>query len=317
MKFRTEIPPIKPPFEINHRHKVLLMGSCFSENIGRKLIDTGFDVCSNPFGIVFNPISIFNQINMILLKKFVNDDDFFLSEGVWKSFLFHSDMNGVILEDTLFNVNNIINKSYEFIKEMDYLVLTFGSSYAFKHIVSNILVANNQKQASSEFLPLKIDPEEIVSGFNEMIDKMLIINDKLKIILTVSPVRHLRYGAIENNRSKARLFNAIEKIENREQVFYYPAFELLMDDLRDYRFYSNDLIHPSDQALQYIWDNFSNTFFNHDTLKINEEIDELRKSLNHRPFFEHTDAYVKFRTDLELRIDKFKENYPYIQVKWK
>ncbi|MEZ4906785.1 MAG: GSCFA domain-containing protein [Saprospiraceae bacterium] len=314
IKLRTEIEKFNYPFTITHRDSLFFMGSCFTENIGNLFAYYGFKTLLNPFGIAYNPISVFNQLEIIIDKKYCDKDDFFIKDEIWKSFYFHSDIDDLNLESAVSNVNKIIDESYYFLKNSDYLLLTFGTSNAFKLKNTGMIVANNHKVPLNQFDPYVINSEEVVDYFSIFYKKILEFNPKLRIIFTVSPVRHTRLGLIENSRSKARLINAIENIVIDQDVFYFPSFEIMIDDLRDYRFYNEDLIHPNNLAIRYIWDILGDMIFNEESIMINSRIDKLKKAYNHRPFNPQSQGYMDFRDKLINDIELFKLEFPYIEL---
>ena len=314
MKFRTQIEDLYFPFKIDHKQKVLFLGSCFTSNIGERFQYFGFSPKINPFGIVYNPISIFEHIERAIDQRLCNNSDFFLVDEVWKSFNFHSDISGTNLDILLKNVNSIISKTFAFLQQADLLFLTFGTSNGYKNKKTGNLVTNNHKIPLTEFEPYKIPVDEIVNAFYVFYKNLKKINNSVKIILTVSPVRHTRPGLIENSRSKARLLNAIENIVDHNQVFYFPAYEILVDDLRDYRYYDTDLIHPNYSGIDYIWNYFGDAFFDNETLEINKKIDKIKTSFGHRPFYPETTSYKIFRENLNKEISDFNSKYPYINL---
>ena len=313
MKFRTEIKNIDLPLEINHRHNLFLIGSCFSDNIAEKLAERKFNTLSNPFGILYNPVSINRAIERIIDNDFPAMSSFVQYDDIWHHFDYHGDMSGLYLEEVSKRIKIITEASLKFLESADYLFLTFGTSIVHKRLDNNQIVANNHKFPAAFFTKDKLSIDEIVDSTRLMIQKLKQLNPKLKTIITLSPVRHIKGGIIENQRSKATLNLAIEKLVNEEDVFYFPAYELLLDDLRDYRFYAKDLVHPSEAAIEYIWEKFSNTFFNESTLQLIDEIEKINKSLKHKPFNENTIKHKDFKRKLEQKIKTFKERNPGIE----
>ncbi len=310
MNFRTEIKNIDLPLKINHRHKLFLIGSCFSDNIAGKLAERKFDTLSNPFGILYNPISINKTIERIIDYDLPETSSFVQNDDIWHHFDYHGDMSGVYLEEVSRRIKIITEASLKFLRSVDYLFLTFGTSNIHRRRDNNQIVANNHKFPSAFFTRDKLSIDEIVDSTSGMLQKLKQLSPKLKTIITLSPVRHIKDGIIENQRSKATLLLAIERLVNNKDVFYFPAYELLLDDLRDYRFYAKDLVHPSESAIEYIWEKFSNTFFNEYTLQLIDEIEKINKSLKHKPFNENTEKHKDFKKKLEQKIRIFKERNP-------
>lgn len=314
MKFRTEISKIIYPFHIRHGEKIMLTGSCFSDNIGKKLEFFGFDVLSNPFGIVYNPFSIAEQLERLCSQHIPEEEEYKKRNELWHHFDFHSSLSGTELKIVMADNAKLISSSFKFLSETKFLFVTLGTSIVYRIKTSNKLVANNHKYPSDYFIKESLSPEEIESKLSDCFMKILEINPGLKIILNISPVRHLRDGLVENQRSKAKLLTAVEKITDNKNVFYFPSYEILMDDLRDYRFYSDDLIHPSLAAIEYIWEKFSDAFFENDTLGINQKVEKIRRSTLHRPLFPETESYSKFIEELNSEIQKFKTEYPFVKI---
>ena len=314
MQFHLQYTPIKSSFEIKHQHQLFLIGSCFSENIHQKLIDLKFNSFSNPNGILFNPISIYQALNTAVNLPITQQAFIIKRDGLYYSFLHHTiinDSNSKILQQKIQEIEIL---KTEKLKSCHYLFITFGTAYYFLHKTLNIPVANCHKQAQQEFEKRKLSVNEIVETYHNLIHSLVKINPQLKIIFTVSPVKHLKDGLIENNLSKATLLLSVNEICNlHSNCFYFPAFELVNDDLRDYRFYKQDMAHPNEQAIDYVWEKFSDCYFNSDTKKINEEIEKLNSFIHHR----HLHPTAKVEQDASNFILKQKEIiqklYPQIQ----
>ena len=310
MKFRTEIKNIDLPVDITHKDKLFLLGSCFAENIAEKLLRNKFETLFNPFGIVYNPVSISKIIDRVINLKYPLSEEFVMRDELWHHFDFHGDMSGQNINEVLDRIKRWIDFSREFIIKSNYIFLTFGTSIVYRRNDNDELVANNHKFPGDYFNKVRLEINEIVESISSSIDSIARINSKAKFILTISPVRHIKDGLIENQRSKAILQLAIEKLIDKTNVFYFPSYELLLDDLRDYRFYSSDLVHPSEEAMQYIWDFFSNTFFSKNTRRLNTQILKIVKSLEHKPFHENTESYKLFLSNLKKQITEFEMKNP-------
>ena len=283
MKFHLDHIPAKPGFEIDHASKVFLTGSCFSENIGRLLQEHKFKTYANPSGILFNPVSIYHTLkNSIQLNTF--DEKYLLNRGdLFLSYLHHSSVNSTDKNALTAKINAENETAHAFLKTADHLIITFGSAYFYEHINLNAAVANCHKQAGSLFEKTLPDANDIVCMYAELVKELQRFNPSLKLIFTVSPVKHLKDGLVENNLSKATLILSIHKLTGLfDNCFYFPAYELVNDDLRDYRFYKEDLAHPNEQAIDYVWQKFSGCFFNADTLQLNQKINRLNLAMSHR-----------------------------------
>ena len=315
MKFRTEISNPNYPFLIRHGEKILLVGSCFSDNIGKKLEYFGFDVLYNPFGVVYNPSSIAEQLLRVINQRIPSEDEYLNRNDLWHHFDFHSVLSGTDLQEVMDKNKKLIKSTCEFLKDTKYLFLTLGTSIIYKIISGNKIVANNHKYPADYFSKQSLKTEEIVPILENCFSDIFDFNPDLKIIMNISPVRHLKDGLIENQRSKAALILATEELTDNSRIFYFPSYEIMMDDLRDYRYYAEDLIHPIQSAIEYIWEKFSECFFEIETMHINQKLDKINKALLHRPLFPETNAYNNFRKALEAEIQKFKTDYPFVKLR--
>ena len=313
MQFHLNYTPSKFDFEINHTHKLFLIGSCFSENINHFLNDYKFKTYTNPNGILFNPISISDCLGTILNNTSVHENVILQREDVYLSYLHHSSINSSNKTLLLEKINTEIVKANTFLKECDFLIITFGSAYAYRHLQLNHTVANCHKQPASNFDKQLIPLNEIITNYSVVIKNLHNFNPKLKIIFSLSPVKYLKDGVIENNLSKSTLTIAIhEIIKQNSNCYYFPAFELVTDDLRDYRFYKEDLAHPNDLAINYIWEKFSTTFFNSITCKLNDHIKKLNQALNHRQMLSGNSEKTKLDSYIAKQKEELKKLHPEI-----
>lgn len=312
MKFRTQINDFNSSFKINHKDKILLLGSCFSDNIFDKLNKSKFNTLSNPFGIIYNPISINKIFNSVINLDFPLQRDLIQRDELWHHFDFHSEMSGIKSNEVLLRLKVLMNATKDFISKANYIFITYGTSTIHTRVDNNQIVANNHKFPSSFFAKSRLSIDQIVTSTTDTINKINELNSNAKIIFTVSPVRHIKDGIHENQISKATLLLAIDKLVNNIDTFYFPSYELLLDDLRDYRFYSKDLIHPSEIAIDYIWKKFSDYFFNTNTKQKITEIEKLTKALEHSPFNPNTKTHQDFLSNLQEKIKLFEKNNPEI-----
>ena len=282
MKFRTEIPIPKFPFQIAYQDKILLIGSCFSDHIGTFLTENRFFVLSNPFGVLFNPFSIANALKMTMNPELYTEDYSYYFDQYWVSFAHHGSFSHTDKNQFVNKINQQFKDTKAFLEQTDYLFITFGTAYGYKFLERDLMVANCHKIPHHYFEKIRLSIDEIVQIYQDMLHQLQQINPSLKIIFTVSPVRHLGDGFHENQLSKSILHLAIEQLTNDKNVFYFPAYEILMDDLRDYRFYADDLCHAGKNAVHYIEEIFSDTFFSHATKAQQKEIEKKNKFLNHR-----------------------------------
>ncbi len=308
MNFRTEIPLKQQNNNITYDSNVVLLGSCFTENIGNKLTYYKFDNIVNPNGILFNPVSIKNSIKEALDKKQYTKDDLIFSNNLWHSFNHHSKFSSPDGKCTAINESNSVFSNY--LKKATHVIITLGTASVYRYLKTNAVVANCHKISQKEFSKHLLSITEIENCLVEMIDLIKSINNKVSIIFTVSPVRHLKDGFIENTRSKAHLISAIHQITNESNIFYFPAYEIMMDDLRDYRFYAEDMIHPNQMAINYIWDKFSMTWMYPQTIKIMKEVQSIQMNLAHKPFHPKSKKHQEFLKKLDASIKYFTKENP-------
>ena len=294
--FRTEIQPFDKNIFINHRQKLLFLGSCFAENIGEKLIVNKFNVLLNPFGILFNPASIAQSINFLISKKEFFEEELINYHDQWLSFNHHSNFYHDNKQDCLNHINTILLKGKKYLYTADYILITLGSSIVYRLKSTNCIVANCHKFPSESFNKTHLTSTESTRLLTEAIGNLRLINPSIKIIFTLSPVRYIKDDFIENSLSKANLRVAINELQNKfSDIFYFPAYEIMMDDLRDYRFYNQDLIHPSPLAIDYIWHYFSQSYFNSETLSINSMVNDITHAYQHRLKNPESEESKKFK----------------------
>jgi hypothetical protein len=282
MKFRTELYAPKYPFQISYQDHILLLGSCFSDNIGAFLKNNRFFVLSNPFGTLFNPISIANAIKMVINPELFTEDYRYFFDNRWVSFAHHGSFSHPDENQFMQQINEQFSITKTFLEKTNFLFITFGTAYCYHFVERDLTVANCHKIPNTQFEKFRLNINEIVQIYKELISILQSFNPSIKIILTVSPVRHLGDGFHENQLSKAILHLAIAQLVNENNIFYFPSYEILMDDLRDYRFYAKDLCHPGENAVHYIEEIFAASFFSHETKEKQKEIEKENKFLNHR-----------------------------------
>ncbi|MCL1851000.1 MAG: GSCFA domain-containing protein [Bacteroidetes bacterium] len=283
MKFRTELPPLKFPFQISYQNHILLLGSCFSDNIGTFLTNNHFNVLSNPFGTLFNPVSIANVIKMTIDPTLFTEQYRYFFDNRHVSFAHHGSFSHQNENQFITQITQQWHNTKSFLEKTDFLFITFGTAYCYRFLERDLVVANCHKIPNTKFEKFRLNIEEIVQMYQEIVQKIRQLNPSVKIIFTVSPVRHLGDGFHENQLSKSALHLAIEQLTDNKTTFYFPAYEILMDDLRDYRFYAEDLCHPGENAIRYMEEIFVNTFFSQETKEKQKEIEKENKFLNHRP----------------------------------
>jgi GSCFA family len=314
MIFRTILPIQKAAFDIDYQTPILSIGSCFTENIGVRLNDLRLPICINPFGIVYNPISMSESINYLMTDKYLTENDIFQYNGLYHSWQHHGRFSSPDKAKILRGVNSEIIQARQILPKAKVLMLTLGTAHVFLENKSYQVVANCHKVPASYFEQKRLSVEEVVENLTYTFDSILRQNIDCQIIITVSPIRHIKDGFIENQRSKATLLLAAEALCHQyANVHYFPAYEILMDDLRDYRFYEADMIHPNSQAIDYIWQQFLTTYFSEKTQNIMREVSKLNAMQKHRPLHSDTEGYHQFVDKLEKYERALKIKYPFIE----
>jgi hypothetical protein len=326
MKFRTEIDLKSSDLRINHSQNLCLFGSCFTDNIGGMLKTHGFKSVNNPFGVLYNPASIEKQLLALLNQDAPTESELFQHQGLYSHFDFHRKFSHPDKEKALSSMQNAFYSVK--LEQLDLLFITWGTSRIYRLKSNDSVVANCHKLPANHFLRSQLSVDDILKSYNKLIEKLLSVNPKLQIVLTVSPVRHLKDGFIENQRSKARLILAAEALEqSHSAVHYFPAYEIMTDDLRDYRYYAEDMLHPNTIATDYIWDKFSDFFFSQTTRDLNRELLKLHKARHHTLFFPETDEAKQFanahlnrcreimKTHPEINLDEYVEYFGLIGTK--
>lgn len=283
MQFHLNYRPTASNFKIAHSDDVFLLGSCFSENIHQYLHNYKFKTLSNPNGILFNPASIAACLKNILHQSDLNEKYVLERDGLFYSYLHHSSVSDSNKKELLKKINSENIAAFSFLKQAQVLIITFGSAYTFDHRELDASVANCHKQKGTLFLKKLLNVHDIVTEYSHLIRKLLLLNPEMKIVFTVSPVKYLKDGVVENNLSKSVLLLAVHELVKNEHCFYFPAYELVNDDLRDYRFYKPDMAHPNEQAVEYVWNKFADCFFTDPTKILNKEIQKLNIALAHKP----------------------------------
>lgn len=295
MNFRTELEALKPTPFFTSSTRVLTIGSCFSEVIGNKLTDLKLSCFNNPFGTLFNPVSIFKLLHASLDGQPANPSFFVEKEGIWNHYDFHSKFWATSPDELSNQLNEQFLKTKKALRTYDVLIITLGTSVVYQLKRNKQVVANCHKQPSVAFEQSIVCTKEIVQRFQHFYDKLQLVNSKMKIIVTVSPVRHTKDTLQLNSVSKSMLRAACFELEKTyEKVTYFPSFEIMMDDLRDYRFYKPDMIHPTEQAEEYIFEKFRDAFFSAELREIFQHWVKLKTALNHRPIQENSPAHQKF-----------------------
>jgi hypothetical protein len=297
---------------INYNSKLVLLGSCFSKNIGNKLTYFKFQTHQNPFGILFHPKAIENLItNAINKKEYVSKDLIFQDER-WHSFDAHSNLSSSNQEILLKKLNSSVQATNKKLKKATHIIITLGTSWVYRSIETDAVVANCHKIPQKKFSKELLSIVEINKSLKTIISLLKSINKDINVLFTVSPIRHLKDGFIENTQSKSHLIAAIHNIVDCKNVSYFPSYEIMMDELRDYRFYSEDMIHPNKIAINYIWEKFNETWFEENTGSIMKEIELIQKGMAHKPFDKNSEKHQNFLQNLESKKEKIRTQFPFI-----
>ena len=313
--FRTVIDIPKPEKQISYTTKIVLAGSCFADNIGIKLKEHKFPVDHNPFGVLYNPLSIKKNLEILIQKKLFNEADIHFYNDLWFSFQHHSSFSHPDKQICLEKINTSLMKASGFLRNAGFLFITFGTAWVYERKADNSIVANCHKLPAKEFNRYLLTVEDIVQNYEQLIDRIREINSALKIVFTVSPIRHWKDGAINNQVSKSTLILAIHRLKEKyPDVEYFPAYEIFMDELRDYRFYGNDMLHPSETAVDYTWKIFSDTYIDESSKELMKEIVKINKAKSHRPMNPSTDTYRDFLKNTIKKIESLQKKHPYLNL---
>ena len=314
--FRTILPIIAQKIKIEHQSGVCLLGSCFAEHISQKLDDAKFQMLQNPFGILYNPFSIAQSLERMIKNQPFEKEDLVERNGLWLSFAHHSRYADLDASLALKKINKSLDDAHLFLKEAKVLFISLGTANIYRLKSTNQVVANCHKFPASAFDYSLAGKNEIGAILAKAIDSLKVFNPELHIIFTVSPVRHLKDGLLENQLSKSTLLLAVRDLEKQyENVGYFPSYELMLDDLRDYRFYESDLIHPSKLAVEYIFNYFSQTYFESATKSMIQEIQKIRNAVYHRPFNAAGQEYQAHLSRTQQKIQVFKKKHPFVNFR--
>ena len=312
MKLTTPIKLSRQNPPINYSSKVLLLGSCFAQNMGAKLEYYKFQQCTNPFGILFHPVAIEKLITRAVNQTWFTSKDVFLQNEQWHCFLAHSKLSNTSEEDLISALNSALEKLRFSLLEASHVVFTFGTAWVYKHLEKDTIVANCHKVPQKEFVKQLLSPDDVSDVLLGIETKLRTINPTCSIINTVSPVRHIKDGLIANSRSKAHLIAGVQEIVSLEKLnYYFPSYEIMMDELRDYRYYKEDLIHPNQTAIAIIWNAFTGSWICPETAALQKKIATIQSGLLHTPFNENSKAHIHFKKELEVQISQVQKALPW------
>lgn len=314
MQFTTKIHVKESCSPINYDSKILLIGSCFAENMGDKFQYFKFQSFVNPFGIIFNPVSLEKLIRRSVENRKFTENDIFCHKDLWHCFEVHSELSNPDKETFLNNLNSMVELTHRQIVTVTHCIITLGTSWVYRNIESKQIVANCHKVPQKEFTKELLSIHLIEESLESIISLMHSVNPNCKFIFTISPVRHIKDGFTENTLSKAHLIAAIHKTINHytSPISYFPSYEIMMDELRDYRFYAEDMLHPSQTAIDYIWIKFFENYISESEFGLMNEICSIQKGLKHRSFNPNTASHQKFLVDLKTKMTTIEKKLPFI-----
>lgn len=317
MQFRTSIPIRKTSIPIDYQSKIISLGSCFAENIGKKFGYFKFQNSVNPFGIIFNPVSLEKVITRSLTKHYFTEKDVFFHNDLWHCYEVHSELSNPNRDSFLKQLNELIDATHTQLREATHCSITLGTSWVYLFNATNEVVANCHKVPQKQFSKQLLSIHEVETSLQNIVSLVTSVNPNCSFIFTVSPVRHIKDGFVENNVSKAHLISAIHNSLNtehlKENANYFPSYEIMMDELRDYRFYTEDMLHPNTVAVGYIWEQFKKGYISEASFSTMEEVATIQKALAHRPFNPNSESHLKFIENTQRKISNLQSEFSFIQ----
>jgi len=315
MDFQIPIHINPLPQPISYRDKLLLAGSCFTEHIGDYLQELKFDTLQNPNGILFDALSVATSLVSYIQHKQYTEADLFYMDELWQSWQHHSMYSNTDKEECLRIINASQNKAHDFLKNAKWLIITLGSSFSYRLVENNQPVTNCHRAPAQIFRKHLLTIEEMNSALDNTIHQLFRFNEEVQVIFTVSPVRHIRDGVIENNRSKARLIEVVHHFVNKfDRLHYFPAYELLIDVLRDYRFYDIDMVHPNYQATSFVLEKFTENAIDTASQEIMQHVKRIVIARKHKAFQPSTQAHRKFLLTHLQKVQELKTKYPFLDL---
>lgn len=315
MEFHLSFPvaPLEPA--IQYQDRLLLMGSCFAEEIGAKLQQHRFHTLLNPHGILYNPLSMVAALQRYLDGKAYTKAELFLHEDLWHSWDHHSRFSGTDPDAVLAGINASMEAATTALETGDWLVLTLGSAFVYQLKENNRMVGNCHKVSSASFYKRMVTPEEVVSALDNFMHRLFFRNRKINILFTVSPVRYVRDGVVENNLSKSVLLQSVHHLVNKfDRLYYFPAYELVIDDLRDYRFYKDDMVHPNETAIRYVWEQFVKAAVHPASQDVLKTVTDLLRAKEHRPFNPESSQHRQFLRTYAQRVKQLMQAHPDMEL---
>ncbi len=316
--FRTEVGLPKVARQLSYRRNALMIGSCFTENIGNYLQKNCFPVLTNPCGILYNPASMAECTDFLVREKQFTEADLFYANELWNNFHFHSRFSHPDKETALAGMNDSVAAAARQLRSASHLFLTFGTSWVYREKEGNKIVGNCHKLPANRFIRERLSVEAMSVQWIELLNRLFILNPELNVVFTISPIRHLKDGSYENQVSKSALFLLVDQLLSHfgnGKVTYFPSYELVMDELRDYRFYASDMLHLSETATAFVQEKFNDVFLDSESKEISFTVGKLVKSLSHKPFQAESSAYQDLLSKLKEEASKIEANYPFVDLK--
>lgn len=315
MKLTTDVHIAPPPFSIGYRQPQMMLGSCFALNIGERLQKLKFPLLLNPFGVLYNPASVALSLDSLVEKKQLTESDLHLGKGLWFSYSHHSSFSSPSKDEALQNINASLRQASEYIHRLDTLIITLGTARVYTRKEDGQVVANCHKTPASEFTHSLLSVDDTVDYLYKSIARLQALRPSLKVVLTVSPIRHTKDGAHANQLSKATLLLAVEQLCGMlPHTYYFPSYELMMDELRDYRFYADDMLHPSPLAIEYIWQKFSHALLDDEAKAIVPEVEKVVKAREHKVFNLDTEEHRNFLHSFRQKVESLTARYPFLNL---
>jgi GSCFA family len=305
------IPSLLQP--IRYGDKILLTGSCFTEHIGSALRDWKFDTLQNPNGILFDPASVASSLMSYIEPRRYGMEDLFLLNELWQSWQHHSVYSNMDAEECLRGINRSQEEAHAFLGGANWLIITLGSAFSYRLADGGGAVANCHRAPGQTFRKHLMTIEEIETALDSCLHQLLYFNPRLRVVFTVSPVRHVRDGVVDNNRSKARLIETVHHLVGKwDRLYYFPAYELVIDVLRDYRFYDVDMVHPNYPATTFVLENFVRHCIDEPGQRLLEEVKKIVTARRHRPLQPATQAHRRFLQDHWHKAAELAQQYPFL-----
>ena len=300
------------PFDLNHQQRFCFIGSCFAENVSRKFSEHKFHTMSNPFGVLYNPLSLCSCINDLVQQRF-DESQMIQHDGLWHSFSHHGSFFTLKKKDLIKNIKQSITLGHQSLKEADVLFLTLGTASVFEY--NQQVVSNCHKLPAKAFERRRLSVNEIVQTFGESLEKLKELNPKLQIVFTLSPVRYTKDGLHDNSLNKAALLLAVDELLSKiSDIYYLPIYECVIDELRDYRFFADDMAHPNALAVDYVWEKLENAYFSSQTKALNKQVIKLTKAFNHRPLNTNPEAHLHFKEAMFRKASDLQRQHPELDL---